>query len=244
MRSELLRRLYDAQRREERLPRVRKRCQEPFSSTMLNASANPRPQTAQKGSWGRKRGHSTFVPDIGQFAGKLASCPAPRASVGGTAYHMPNQGNGRTRVYRRKGDYSAFAELVSEANERLLPPARKETGKVECPLLRVPLALTPPLPRLNSLFTEPAAWLLLAVEAATCWAWQRRFFTRAGIDFRFAPTYRATDAAESASDKQARKMPSSPRHAGFLRTTRHLPSYLPSDRHGILPRRGRPESVV
>lgn len=42
-----------------------------------------------------------------------------RASVGGVCYHVLNRGNGRTKVFRKAGDYAAFLDLMAEANERL-----------------------------------------------------------------------------------------------------------------------------
>ncbi len=42
-----------------------------------------------------------------------------RAAVGGVCYHVLNRGNGRAKVYRKEGDYAAFLDLVSEANQRL-----------------------------------------------------------------------------------------------------------------------------
>jgi putative transposase len=34
-------------------------------------------------------------------------------------YHALNRGNGRAKVFRKRGDYAAFVELMAEANERL-----------------------------------------------------------------------------------------------------------------------------
>jgi putative transposase len=42
-----------------------------------------------------------------------------RASVGGICYHVLNRGNGRAKVFHKKGDFDAFVKLMTEANERL-----------------------------------------------------------------------------------------------------------------------------
>jgi putative transposase len=34
-------------------------------------------------------------------------------------YHVLNRGNGRAKVFHKKGDFAAFVELMAEANERL-----------------------------------------------------------------------------------------------------------------------------
>jgi len=42
-----------------------------------------------------------------------------RASVGGLCYHVLNRGNGRNDVFPKGGDFSAFLQLLADANERL-----------------------------------------------------------------------------------------------------------------------------
>ena len=34
-------------------------------------------------------------------------------------YHVLNRGNGRAQVFHKDGDFAAFLQLMSEANERL-----------------------------------------------------------------------------------------------------------------------------
>lgn len=42
-----------------------------------------------------------------------------RASVGGICYHVINGGNTRQEVFRKKGDYQAFIDLIDRACERI-----------------------------------------------------------------------------------------------------------------------------
>src|SRR5579864_3129721 len=42
-----------------------------------------------------------------------------RASVGDVCYHVLNRGNGRSRVFRKDGDYRAFVRLLQAAGERV-----------------------------------------------------------------------------------------------------------------------------
>ena len=42
-----------------------------------------------------------------------------RASVGGICYHVLNRGNARGDVFHKDGDFAAFVELISLANQRL-----------------------------------------------------------------------------------------------------------------------------
>jgi putative transposase len=42
-----------------------------------------------------------------------------RSSQGGYCYHVLNRGNGRATVFRKDGDYEAFARLLRQAGERV-----------------------------------------------------------------------------------------------------------------------------
>ncbi|MBI4524614.1 MAG: transposase [Deltaproteobacteria bacterium] len=42
-----------------------------------------------------------------------------RASVGGVCYHVINRGNARQEVFRKRGDYKAFIDLLNRACERI-----------------------------------------------------------------------------------------------------------------------------
>jgi putative transposase len=42
-----------------------------------------------------------------------------RASVGEICYHVINRGNARQDVFRKKGDYQAFVDLIGRASERV-----------------------------------------------------------------------------------------------------------------------------
>jgi len=42
-----------------------------------------------------------------------------RASVGEISYHVINRGNARQDVFRKKGDYQAFVDLIARACERI-----------------------------------------------------------------------------------------------------------------------------
>jgi REP-associated tyrosine transposase len=42
-----------------------------------------------------------------------------RASVGNLCYHVLNRGNGRSEVFHKDEDYSAFLQLMSDASDRL-----------------------------------------------------------------------------------------------------------------------------
>jgi hypothetical protein len=61
----------------------------------------------------------TYIPgDIHQFdfrIEKLYPFLMPRTSrsaVGGVVYHVLNRGNGRMGIFRKPGDYQAFAQLL------------------------------------------------------------------------------------------------------------------------------------
>jgi putative transposase len=41
-----------------------------------------------------------------------------RAAVGGLVYHVLNRANGRLEIFRKPGDYQAFAELMIDAKKR------------------------------------------------------------------------------------------------------------------------------
>ncbi|EQD31401.1 hypothetical protein B1B_18155, partial [mine drainage metagenome] len=41
-----------------------------------------------------------------------------RAALGGVIYHVLNRGNGRMRIFRKPGDYLAFANLLVAGQER------------------------------------------------------------------------------------------------------------------------------
>jgi putative transposase len=42
-----------------------------------------------------------------------------RVSAGGYIYHVLNRGNGRTTIFRKDGDFTAFEQVLSEALERV-----------------------------------------------------------------------------------------------------------------------------
>jgi putative transposase len=41
-----------------------------------------------------------------------------RAVVGGIVYHVLNRGNGRTRIFRKDGNYQAFVQLLIEGKNK------------------------------------------------------------------------------------------------------------------------------
>jgi putative transposase len=43
----------------------------------------------------------------------------PRGTLDGHVFHVLNRGNGRSRVFRKDGDYAAFLNLLSEAKGRV-----------------------------------------------------------------------------------------------------------------------------
>jgi len=54
--------------------------------------------------------------DGGERAGYAPGMPrTARAGGGGGCYHVPNRGNGRTRVFRGRHDYAAFFDLLGRS---------------------------------------------------------------------------------------------------------------------------------
>jgi len=41
-----------------------------------------------------------------------------RKNLGGTYYHVLNRANGRLRIFKKRGDFLAFEEILGEAQER------------------------------------------------------------------------------------------------------------------------------